>query len=506
MRVRRFSTSRVRSILKANKTRPVQMLRSSLMEGEALLLVQAASDESCSLHEVNDHETSETDTNENTRLVTENDEKKSYKSASSGSNSKDSGESTSNKRQHVDDTTSNMQTLMHLWRGNVGTGMLGLPEAIMHAGVVVGPLGLLLIAMVTVHCMHLLVHCSHVLCQRTGEIALGYGEVAEECIRRYYPEKAYLGRILVNIFLCMSQLGFCCVYFVFVAENLQQVSDALDSKTWMAILLLPIILLSFIRDLRTLVPFSIAANIFCGISLVIIFQYLVRNIHHTDNLPAFAGWSDFPVFFGITLYAFEGIGVVLPIENKMSTPQDYRMVINVGMGVVTILFALLGILGYLFCRDECKGSITLNLPDEGIYSGVRLLFSTCIFLTYFLQFYVPMLIIQPPILKHVPEEYHHVADYGIRMTTVIFTCIMAVSIPQLDNFISLVGSISCSALAIIFPVFIHILTLASEGDGRVPVVTFFKDAAIMLMGVLMFIFGTYTSVARIIERYEKGRN
>ena len=66
---------------------------------------QAASDESCSLHEVNDHETSETDTNENTRLVTENDEKKSYKSASSGSNSKDSGESTSNKRQHVDDTT-----------------------------------------------------------------------------------------------------------------------------------------------------------------------------------------------------------------------------------------------------------------------------------------------------------------------------------------------------------------------------------------------------------------
>lgn len=57
-----------------------------------------------------------------------------------------------------------------------------------------------------------------------------------------------------------------------------------------------------------------------------------------------------------------------------------------------------------------------------IYSGVKLLFSTCIFLTYFLQFYVPMLIIQPPILKHVPEEYHNVADYGIRAATVVFTC------------------------------------------------------------------------------------
>ena len=84
--------------------------------------------------------------------------------------------------------------------------------------------------------------------------------------------------------------------------------------------------------------------------------------------------------------------------------------------------------------------------------------------------------------------------------------ILALSIPQLDNFISLVGSISCTALAIIFPIFIHILTLTSEGDGRVPLFIFFKDGVIMVMGVFMFMFGTYTSVARIIERYQTGEN
>ena len=84
--------------------------------------------------------------------------------------------------------------------------------------------------------------------------------------------------------------------------------------------------------------------------------------------------------------------------------------------------------------------------------------------------------------------------------------LLAVSIPQLDNFISLVGSISCTALAIIFPIFIHILTLTSEGDGRVPLFIFFKDGVIMVIGVFMFMFGTYTSVARIIERYKTGEN
>lgn len=101
--------------------------------------------------------------------------------------------SETDKRQNLEDTTTNMQTLMHLWRGNVGTGMLGLPEAMMHAGIVVGPLALLAVAGITIHCMHLLVKCSNILSLRTGVISLGYGEVAEESIRRHFPKKAHLG-------------------------------------------------------------------------------------------------------------------------------------------------------------------------------------------------------------------------------------------------------------------------------------------------------------------------
>ena len=49
----------------------------------------------------------------------------------------------------------------------------------------------------------------------------------------------------------------------------------------------------------------------------------------------------------------------------MSNPQDFGRIIRLGMAVITLMFALVGIVGYLFCQDNCKGSITLNLPDEG---------------------------------------------------------------------------------------------------------------------------------------------
>lgn len=88
--------------------------------------------------------------------------------------------------------TSNFDTMVHLLKGNIGTGILAMPDAFRNAGWVVGIFGTLLMGAICTHCMHMLVGCAHELCKRTQLPALSFSEVTEaafqtgpECTRRY---------------------------------------------------------------------------------------------------------------------------------------------------------------------------------------------------------------------------------------------------------------------------------------------------------------------------------
>lgn len=65
------------------------------------------------------------------------------------------------------------------------------------------------------------------------------------------------------------------------------------------------------------------------------------------------------------IFAMEGIGVVMPVENSMQKPQQFLGcpgVLNTAMTTVMGLYAIIGFLGYVRYGDAVEGSITLNLP------------------------------------------------------------------------------------------------------------------------------------------------
>lgn len=409
------------------------------------------------------------------------------------------------------------QTLIHLLKGNIGTGLLGLPLALKNAGILLGPLSLLVMGIVAVHCMSILVKCAHHFCYRFQKQFVDYGGAVmyglESTPSAWLRTHAVWGRRVVGLFLILTQLGFCCVYFVFLADNLRQVVSAandtttdcnsnrtvaltptMDSRLYMLSLLPFVVLLSFIQNLKVLSIFSMLANVAMLVSLVVIYQYIVRDIPDPSNLPLVAAWKTYPLFFGTAIFAFEGIGVVLPLENKMKNPRQFPVILYVGMTIVTILYISLSVLGYLRFGASIQASITLNLPNCWLYQAVKLLFSFGIFFTYAVQFYVPAEIIIPPLVARVSERWGWVVNLLLRVALVSVTCVLAILIPRLDIVISLVGSVSSSALALIFPPLLEIATYYVEGMHPLLIA---KDVAISLIGFVGFVVGTYEALVEL---------
>ncbi|KAI9521287.1 hypothetical protein NQZ68_007601 [Dissostichus eleginoides] len=417
--------------------------------------------------------------------------------------------------------TSFCQTLIHLLKGNIGTGLLGLPLAVKNAGLVLGPISLLCMGVIAIHCMTVLVKCSHYLSMKVNRASLTYGEAMQYGMENvaWLRRHSQWGKVTVNVFLIITQLGFCCVYFVFLSDNIKQVVEAantttfnchmnytnqtqvlvpsFDSRLYMLCFLPAVVLLVFVPDLKYLAPLSLVANIVMTASLILIYFYSLTNIQYPIDLPKVGRLKDYPLFFGTAIFAFEGIGVVLPLENKMNRPQSFIPVLYLGMGIVTFLYITLGTIGYLCFGDTIGGSITLNLPNCWTYQGVKLLYCFGIFITFALQFYVPAEILIPPVLARVSVRWERPVDMLLRTVLVLFTCALAILIPELDLVISLVGSVSSSFLALIFPPILQIITFHTEGLS--PLVTI-KNAAISLIGLIGFITGTYIAIEKIIER------
>ena len=114
-------------------------------------------------------------------------------------------------------------------KGNIGTGILAMPDAIKNSGIIVGNIGLVVMGVICIHCMHLLVDNSQELSRRTGASYLSYSDVSYTAILTSSswiggPRTARVARVITDVFLCITQLGFCCIFLVFISQNVQQVS------------------------------------------------------------------------------------------------------------------------------------------------------------------------------------------------------------------------------------------------------------------------------------------
>nr|XP_022918530.1 proton-coupled amino acid transporter 1-like isoform X1 [Onthophagus taurus] len=408
--------------------------------------------------------------------------------------------------------TTYLDSLMHLFKGNVGSGVFAMGYGFKNAGIMIGPWVIIVLGIICTHCMHVLLSCAKRASRITGaEVRPDFAETVQLCFETgtiAMKRAATYMRKIVNLFLCITQLGFCCVYFVFIADNLKQVLDyyglIIDVHFHMAILLLPIVLSCLIRNLKFLAPLSTVANVFMVIGISITVYYNTQNLPAISERKYVAELHQLPLFFGTALFAFEGIGLVLPLQNEMKRPDEFKKplgVLNVGMSVVTVIYMMMGLLSYLKYGEDVLGSVTLNLPEtEKLAQSVKIMISLAILLTYALQFYIPVDVIWPNVIKTFGPFNHPVLmEYTFRIFLVLVTFVLAEAIPYLGLFISLVGAVSSTTLALLFPPIIEIVLHYNISELTAWIII--KDGVIILVGLLGCVTGTYESLHSIVNQF-----
>uniref|UniRef100_A0A0N4ZUA3 Aa_trans domain-containing protein n=1 Tax=Parastrongyloides trichosuri TaxID=131310 RepID=A0A0N4ZUA3_PARTI len=402
------------------------------------------------------------------------------------------------------------QAFIHMIKAMLGTGLLSLPLAFKHSGLYLGLILLIIICFVCLYCMRQVIYAAHYICARDGKESIDFANVMRSAVEsgpEWIRHRGYFAKQLVNVSMFIAQLGFCCVYFVFMADNLKDFFDLntsinLSQGLWMLLCAIPMLVVCSIRNLKLLAPLALAANFIYIGAVGIVIYYFFWNLKPTSSVVKWGDIHNLPLFFGTVMFAFEGVCVILPIENRMSKPKQFiawNGVLNTSSFVVLAIFAITGFYGYLAVGDDVKDTVTLNLPNTVFYQLIKLMFVCCIMVSYPLQFYVPMERIEKWITRKIAQEKQVMYIYIVRYSGVLATLIVAELIPHLALFIALIGAFAGSFLALFFPPIIDLLISYSRCtlDERI----WCKNIFLICFAIIGFVTGTYSAIADIIRAF-----
>uniref|UniRef100_A0A1B0CAN0 Putative amino acid transporter n=1 Tax=Lutzomyia longipalpis TaxID=7200 RepID=A0A1B0CAN0_LUTLO len=402
--------------------------------------------------------------------------------------------------------------LAHLLKSSLGTGILAMPMAFKNAGLLFGGIGTVVVGFLCTYCVHILVKTSHDVCKKGRIPLLGFAETVGKVFELGpVPLQRFsnAARLFVDYALMATYYSAGCVYIVFIATSFAKVVNyelelGWDVRIWIALMFVPVWVMGQIRELKYLVPFSAIANLFIVITFGVTLYFMFNVELEFHDKPLFSSFAQLPLFFSTVIFAMEGIGVVMPVENTMRKPQHFLGcpgVLNTAMITVIVLYAVMGFFGYVRFGDIVEGSITLNLPQDQVVAQVaQILIALAILFTFGLQFYVPMDILWRKIQDRIPKEKHNISQIAIRTGIILIMSAIAAAVPNLEPFISLVGALFFSTLGLLVPAVVETVFKWPNALGPFKLL-FVKNIIVGVFAIFALVSGSIVSIQEIVEIY-----
>ena len=229
---------------------------------------------------------------------------------------------------------------------------------------VFGLLSVVLIALLVNYGMRLVV-AVRVEVNKTCETPLSSYEEVARAVAGRWGFAAAVAAVLV------TQLGIGSAYVLFVAAQMHSFPgmDVLSVQLW-AVTVAPLfVALCLIRNMSHLAPFSAFGILAVAFALVCVLFYgfAVPGVHAQMRLLP----DNYFLFFGMAVFAFEGINLAIPVHSNMERPESYGAMLNVSFLVIGGVYSLFSLLAYSFFLEDTKNIIIQNLPNTWIVIVVK---------------------------------------------------------------------------------------------------------------------------------------
>ncbi|EAS06664.2 transmembrane amino acid transporter protein (macronuclear) [Tetrahymena thermophila SB210] len=377
----------------------------------------------------------------------------------------------SNKKQAKSST---MYAYMNLFKGYIGSGILALPYAFTQAGWVLSSMIFLLVAFIVYDTMNLLFE----LADSYGKEGVDYQFIA----KHHFGRK---GQFAVSTFIVIFQVGCCISYVIFFMKFLENVFG-MAGKTqendiiYLLIALAIIIPMSFINSISAFAKISILANFMIVVTLLAIFSYNIQKIGelqpdiYSRNLNDTFDFSRIPMMIGVSIYAFEAIGLIFSIRNSVENPQLQFGAIfrntNIVMVSVYIVFSVVAVIAY---GDDMNEIILFSLPnDQKSVQFFQIIYAFALIMSYPLQLLPTFQILESNQKIHkfiyqqraMPDNSNKEPCSTIarrmvmRVSVTLCICFCAYAVPRFAIFLNIIGAVAGTSLQFILPIIMYLQT------------------------------------------------
>eukprot|EP00668_Euglena_longa_P041189 GGOE01054216.1.p1 GENE.GGOE01054216.1~~GGOE01054216.1.p1 ORF type:complete len:557 (+),score=150.04 GGOE01054216.1:26-1696(+) len=357
-----------------------------------------------------------------------------------------------------------VRTFLITLKGFVGSSVLYLASAWASGGVAFSMVGLAICCLWNYLTVLLLL-------QVNERLQVGYGEMARILVG------PWLGA-LVDTSLVLLQLSVCVTYFIFVGQSLLRAVDLLTNCRFADVLggptaftiacalqLLAYLPLSSIMHVRHLTIPALVADLILFWCILCLVGRETALVMAQGPHPTVA-WGVGPspsVLLGIGLFAFEGIGLVLPIASAMKEPRRFPLVFAWVSAFLLVLMAAMGLLGYVAFGAGAHVDVLLDVADRSSSSAwplaLLVLYPVAIVAGYPIQFFPAA-----HILEHT-LGCRHDATKRRALRVVLNGCLLLVATQggkQFSHFVSLAGALCAVPLAMIYPPILHYVACAGS--------------------------------------------